>query len=72
MLKVFLLTLVIVLCAVILLGVNILFKKNGRFPNTHIGASKAMRDRGIFCAQTQDRMARMKKEEKLENTKTED
>lgn len=64
MLKVFLLTLVIVLVAVVLFCVKVIFLKNGRFPNTHVGSSKAMRNRGIYCVQTQDRMARMKKDDK--------
>ena len=28
--------------------------KNGTFPKTHVSQSKAMRDRGIHCVQTQD------------------
>nr|VTZ54960.1 hypothetical protein [uncultured bacterium]VTZ54977.1 hypothetical protein [uncultured bacterium]VTZ55026.1 hypothetical protein [uncultured bacterium]VTZ55202.1 hypothetical protein [uncultured bacterium]VTZ55278.1 hypothetical protein [uncultured bacterium] len=36
---------------------KILFKKNGRFPNTHVSGSKAMRKRGIGCVQSQDREA---------------
>ena len=63
MLKVFLLTLVIVLVAVVLFCVKVIFLKNGRFPNTHVGSSKTMRNRGIYCVQTQDRMARMKKKD---------
>jgi len=41
------------------LCISILFKKNGRFPNSHVSSSKAMRDRGVTCAQSQDRKARM-------------
>ena len=36
-------------------------KKNGRFPNTHVSSSKAMRDRGIRCVQSQDFEMRHKK-----------
>lgn len=43
------------LVAVLLMGVRVFFTKKGEFPNTHIGASKAMQDRGIHCATSQDR-----------------
>ena len=61
MLKIVLLTLMIVGIAVLLLGVKVFFTKDGRFPNTHVSGNKAMRDRGIFCVQTKDRMERNKK-----------
>ena len=38
--------------ALVGLGINILFRKNGKFPETHIGKNKAMKDRGIHCANT--------------------
>ncbi|EJW95104.1 hypothetical protein EVA_16790 [gut metagenome] len=37
------------------------FVKGGRFPNSHVSGSKAMRDRGIGCAQSQDREAQRKR-----------
>ena len=43
---------------VVLLSITIIIKKNGRFPNTHVGGSKAMRKRGIKCVQSQDKDAR--------------
>lgn len=45
----------LLLIAVLLMGVRVFFTKKGGFPNTHIGASKAMQDRGIHCATSQDR-----------------
>ena len=60
MLKTLLITLLIVaicIARIALLSVKILFKKNGRFPNTHVSGSKAMRKRGIGCVQSQDREA---------------
>jgi len=42
--------------ALVGLGINILFRKNGKFPETHIGKNKAMKDRGIHCANTTDRL----------------
>lgn len=53
----FLFTLAIVAIAGILLGIQILVKKNGKFSSQHIGQSKAMRERGIHCLQAQDRIA---------------
>lgn len=58
MLKTILITVLIVAICMALLSVKILFKKNGRFPNTHVSGSKAMRERGIGCVQSQDREAR--------------
>ena len=58
MLKIILATLIIVAVCIALLCVKILFKKNGRFPNTHVSGSKAMRERGIGCVQSQDREQR--------------
>ena len=49
---------IIIAASVVLLSITIIIKKNGRFPNTHVGGSKAMRKRGIKCVQSQDRDAR--------------
>lgn len=57
MLKTILITMLIVSICIALLSVKILFQKNGRFPNTHVSGSKAMRKRGIGCVQSQDREA---------------
>ncbi|VBB46770.1 conserved hypothetical protein [uncultured Paludibacter sp.] len=48
---------VIVLVAVLLLGFKIFFIKQGKFPNIHIGGNKALKEKGIACATTQDRDA---------------
>jgi len=53
MLTTLLLTVIILVISVIFLCVNIIFKKNGQFPNTHVSGNKALRDRGITCAQSQ-------------------
>lgn len=44
--------------ALIGLGISILIKKNGHFPEIHIGRNKAMQKRGIHCANTTDRLER--------------
>lgn len=54
-------TVLIVAICLALLAINIILKKNGRFPNTHVSGSKAMRKRGIGCVQSQDREARAPK-----------
>ena len=58
MLKTILITVLIVAICIALLSVKILFKKNGRFPNTHVSGNKALREKGIGCIQSQDREAR--------------
>ena len=61
MLKTTLLTLcvslVILLVAVLVMAFKPLFLKGGRFPNIHIGGTKALKERGITCATSQDREA---------------
>lgn len=47
--------------AVLLLGVRIFFVKGGKFPNIHIGGNKALREKGIACATSQDREAQKSK-----------
>lgn len=55
--KTFLTVALLLLAAVALLSVSILFKKNGRFPNIHVGRNPAMRKRGIGCVESQDAQA---------------
>ncbi|MBQ8282510.1 MAG: hypothetical protein IKA86_05610 [Paraprevotella sp.] len=58
MLKGLLITLIIVGISMAFLAIKLIVKKNGRFPNTHIGHSAAMRKRGITCVQSMDAMER--------------
>ena len=44
----------ILLISFVFLAIKILFVKNGTFPKTHVSQSKAMRDKGIHCVQSQD------------------
>lgn len=44
----------ILLISFVFLAIKVLFVKNGTFPKTHVSQSKAMRDKGIHCVQTQD------------------
>lgn len=54
----------VILLAVALLGVamlgmatQILLKKGGKFPNTHVGGNKHLKKEGVHCATTQDKLA---------------
>ena len=51
---------IIVGIAVLLLSVRVLLKKNGRFVKTHVSQSKAMRERGVTCVQSQEYAMRHK------------
>ena len=44
--------------AVLLLALKLLTKGDARGPMTHIGASKAMRERGIHCVESMDAIER--------------
>jgi hypothetical protein len=46
---VFLLSIALVGIAFAGLGLNILFRKNGKFPETEVGSNKNMRNLGITC-----------------------
>ena len=48
--KLVILTSILVLMAVLMLGVKVLFVKNGKFPSGHVSQNKALRDRNITCA----------------------
>jgi lipopolysaccharide/colanic/teichoic acid biosynthesis glycosyltransferase len=55
--KTFLTVTILLLIAVVLLSVSILIKKNGKFPNIHVGSNPAMRKRHIGCVESQDKQA---------------
>lgn len=54
MLKLIVSCLVLIAISFVFLCVNLLFRKNGRFPNIHVSQNKEMRKRGIGCVQSQD------------------
>lgn len=60
MIKTILFTLLIVAICILLLGLKVFFVKGGKFPNGHVSGNKALRDKGISCAQSQDREAQKK------------
>ena len=55
---VFIIVAILLGIALIGLGITMLIKKNGKFPETNIGKNKAMKERGINCANTTDRLER--------------
>lgn len=50
--KLLILSITLILTAIIFLGIRILLKRNGRFPDTHVGHNREMRKRGITCARS--------------------
>ncbi len=57
MLQTLIIGILLLVVAVLLMGVKVFFTSKGEFPDTHIGGSKAMKQRGIGCAASQDREA---------------
>ncbi|MBO4560595.1 MAG: hypothetical protein J5705_01345 [Bacteroidaceae bacterium] len=55
--KTYLIVVILLLGAVALLSVSILLKKNGKFPNIHVGSNPAMRKHKIGCVESQDKQA---------------
>ena len=58
MLKLALITLGIVAFCVLFMCIKMILKPGSRFVSSHIGGSKAMRDRGIHCVQSMDAIER--------------
>lgn len=53
-LKLLLVTSVLLIISFAGLAISMLIKKNGMFPNTHISQNKALKSKGITCAQYND------------------
>ncbi|WP_321479512.1 hypothetical protein [uncultured Bacteroides sp.] len=60
MLNTILITLLIVAISLGLLGLKVFFVRGGKFPNGHVSGNAALKERGISCAQSQDREAQNK------------
>jgi hypothetical protein len=56
-LTVLLLAVVLVGIAIAGMAITILVKKGGKFPNTHVSGNKYLKRNGIYCSQTQDKLA---------------
>lgn len=61
MIQAFIVSAVLLIIGILLFGIRVFFVKNGEFPNIHIGGNKALKDRGIACATSQDRDAQKSK-----------
>ncbi len=55
-----LLTVALVAIAFAGLAIQMLFKKGGSFPNTHVGGNSYLKKQGISCAKTQDKIEQAK------------
>jgi hypothetical protein len=64
-LVVFLLAVVVMAIVTAGFGIRILLQKNGKFPNLHIGSNQHMKERGVTCAQTYDKMEQAKVRKEL-------
>jgi hypothetical protein len=53
-LKLLIISVLILVLVFAFLGIRILFKSKGQFPDTHISHNKEMQKRGITCAQKTD------------------
>lgn len=58
MVKLLLITLAFVAAAIALLALKLMVKGDAKGPMTHIGASKAMHQRGIHCVESMDAIER--------------
>lgn len=52
--KLLLLSALLILIAFGFMGIRVLFKRNGKFPETHVGHNREMRKLGISCARYND------------------
>lgn len=51
---------ILLVLAILGMAITMLVKKNGKFPETHIGHNRDMRKRKIVCAKTWDRQEQQK------------
>ncbi len=59
-LQLFLFAIGLIALAMVGLTLNILLKKGGKFPNTHVSGNKYLKSKGITCVQTYDKMEQEK------------
>lgn len=59
-LKVILLAVALLSVAMLGMAIQILLKKGGKFPNTHVGGNPRLKREGVHCATTQDKIAQSK------------
>ncbi|MDR1380330.1 MAG: hypothetical protein LBJ47_02510 [Tannerella sp.] len=54
MLEVVVLSMIILTVCTVMLCIRIIIRKDGKFPDTHVGGNPALGKKGIGCARTQD------------------
>jgi hypothetical protein len=64
-LMIFLFAIAVVAFFMVGFGIRMLLRKNGKAINIHIGSNQHMKDRGITCAQTFDKMEQAKARKEL-------
>ncbi|MCG6185948.1 MULTISPECIES: hypothetical protein [Maribellus] len=64
--KIILLSVALVAIAMFGLAIRILLLKGGKFPNTHVSGNKFLKSQGVYCSQTQDKMAQRDARKKVE------
>ena len=71
MIKIILMAIALVTIAFLGLATQMLLKKGGKFPNTHVSGNKHLIKQGIHCYQSQDRIeqANARKEIDFKNVK---
>ena len=68
--KVFLITIILVGLCVFGLCFNIIFKKDGKFPDGEIAHNKELKKRGIMCASAEEKILWSKKNNKTKRDKS--
>jgi hypothetical protein len=66
LLKILLPAVIILTLAFIGLAISILFRKNGRFPDTHIHSNKYLQEKDIHCVQKEDALEQRKARKKTD------
>jgi hypothetical protein len=51
--------------AIIGLAISVLFRKNGRFPDTHIHSNRFLQEKDIRCVQKEDESEQQKARKKM-------
>ncbi len=70
--KIFLMAIIIVGLCVFALCFNIIFRKNGKFPDGEISHNKALTKQGIQCAKVEERILWGKKKRRTDDCDKED
>lgn len=61
MLQTVLLAIILLAIFLFMMSIVLIFKKNGKFPNSHIGGNEALKAKGIHCAAHEDDCMRNEK-----------